>query len=137
MVVEHLDNPQSQFAEICRVLKPNGVFIFHTVNENGYFARMRKVVPNALVKKLTRLLDGRAADDVFEVQYKANREETIKPLAQKTNFTVEKIKLISSDAVFAQFPPLAIAELFFIRLLMRHSLCRWRTNIIVILKKNA
>ncbi|MCY7376320.1 MAG: class I SAM-dependent methyltransferase [Pyrinomonadaceae bacterium] len=136
MVVEHLDNPQIQFAEICRVLKPNGIFIFHTVNENGCFARMRKVVPNALVKKLTRLLDGRTADDVFEVQYKANREETISPLAQKTNFTIEKIKLISSDAVFALVPPFAVAELFFIRLLMRHSLRRWRTNIIVILKKN-
>ena len=135
MVVEHLDNPQIQFAEINRVLKPGGVFIFHTVNENGYFARLRKIVPEALVKKLTRLLDGRAADDVFAVQYKANRAETINALARKTNFTVEKIKLLSSDAVFAVIPPLAVVELFWIKLLMRSSLRRWRTNIIVILKK--
>lgn len=136
MVVEHLDNPQIQFSEINRALKPNGIFIFHTVNEKGYFARMRKIVPNALVKKLTHLLDGRPADDVFAVQYKANREETIKALAEKTNFTVEKIKLLSSDAVFALIPPFAVVELFFIRLLMRDSFSKWRTNIIVVLKKN-
>ena len=135
MVVEHLDNPRVQFAEINRVLKPNGIFIFHTVNESGYFARMRKIVPETLVKKLTRLLDGRPADDVFEVHYKANREETISALADETNFTVEKIKLISSDAVFSLVPPLAVAELLFIKLLMRSSLRRWRTNIIVVLKK--
>lgn len=135
MVVEHLDNPRIQFAEINRVLKPNGIFIFHTVNESGYFARMRKIVPETLVKKLSRLLDGRPADDVFKVHYKANREETITALARETNFTVEKIKLISSDAVFALVPPLAVTELLFIKLLMRNSFRRWRTNIIVILRK--
>jgi ubiquinone/menaquinone biosynthesis C-methylase UbiE len=137
MVVEHLDNPSVQFAEINRVLKPNGIFIFHTVNETGYFAAMRKIVPNSLAKKLARVLDGRESDDVFEVHYKANSEKKIKLLAQETGFEVEKIKLISSDAVFALIPPLAVVELLLIRLLMRKSLQKLRTNIIVILKKKA
>ena len=136
MVVEHLDAPQIQFAEINRILKPNGRFIFHTVNETGYFARLRKLVPGKVVIRLTNLLDGRAADDVFAVHYRANREETISRLARETNFAVERIKFISSDAVFAVVPPLAVAELAWIKLLMRRSLRRLRTNIIVILKKN-
>jgi 2-polyprenyl-3-methyl-5-hydroxy-6-metoxy-1,4-benzoquinol methylase len=135
MVVEHLDNPRIQFAEISRVLKPSGIFIFHTVNETGYFAAMRKITPKPLVKKLARLLDGRQSDDVFEVHYKANREEQIKRLAQETGFELETIKLINSDAVFALVPPLAVVELLWIRLLMNHSLRKLRTNIIVILKK--
>ena len=136
MVVEHLDAPHVQFSEINRILKPNGRFIFHTVNETGYFARLRKLVPGKLVKRLTNLLDGRAADDVFPVHYRANREETISRLARETNFAVEKIKFVSSDAVFAVVPPLALLELAWLKLLMRRSLRRWRTNIIVILKKN-
>lgn len=136
MVVEHLDDPRVQFAEINRVLKPGGIFVFHTVNETGYFAAMRKFTPNALVKKLARLLDGRPSGDVFEVHYKANREEQIEQLARETNFRLETVKLISSDAVFALVPPLAAIELLWIKLLMRRSMRRWRTNIIVVLRKN-
>lgn len=135
MVVEHLDNPFVQFAEISRVLKPDGIFIFHTVNETGYFAKMRKAAPPKLVKKFARILDGREAEDVFDVHYKANRAETIERLARETDFKVEQIKLISSDAVFALVPPLAVAELLWLKLLMRPSLRRLRTNIIVILRK--
>lgn len=136
MVVEHLDAPQIQFAEVNRILKPNGIFIFHTVNETGYFARLRKLVPDKLAKRLSGLLDGRTADDVFPVHYRANREEVITRLARETNFAVERIKFISSDAIFAVVPPLAVVELAWLKLLMRRSFQHLRTNIIVILKKN-
>ncbi len=135
MVVEHFDNPKVQFSEINRVLKPNGIFIFHTVNGTGYFAIMRKIVPNVFAKKLAKVLDGRESDDVFEVHYKANSEKKVRLLAQETGFEVEKIKLISSDATFALIPPLAVIELLWIRLLMQKSLQKLRTNIIVVLKK--
>lgn len=135
MVVEHLDDPQIQFAEINRVLKPGASFIFHTPNESGYFAVIRKLVPKPVVKRLAALLDGREADDVFEIQYKANREDKIESLARETNFEVQEIKLVSSDAVCALIPPLAAAELLWIKLLMRRGLRRFRTNLIVVLRK--
>lgn len=137
MVVEHLDNPHVQFAEINRVLKPGGRFIFHTPNEAGYFTVIRKMVPKILVKKLAALLDGRVEDDVFETHYQANREHKIISLARKTNFEVEHIKFISSHAVCMMIPPVAAIELVWIRLLMLPSLRRFRTNMIVTLKKKA
>ena len=137
MVVEHLDNPQIQFAEINRVLKPGARFVFHTPNESGYFAIIRRAIPERLVKKLASLLDERPADDVFEIQYKANRADKIQSLAEATNFEIEQIRYVSSDAVCSIIPPLAAAELMWIRLLMRSSLRRYRTNLIVILKKKA
>ena len=135
MVVEHLDDPQIQFAEINRVLKPGAKFIFHTPNETGYFAVLRRAMPERIVKKLASLLDGRTEDDVFEIQYKANREDKIAALAERTNFEIERIKFVSSDAVCAVIPPLAAAELLWIRVLMSRSLRRFRTNLIVTLRK--
>ncbi len=137
MVVEHLDNPKIQFAEINRVLKPGARFVFHTPNETGYFARLRRLIPGVVATKLAGILDGREADDVFEIQYKANREDKIKVLAEDTNFEIEQIKLVSSDAVCSIIPPLAVVELFWIRLLMRSSMRRFRTNLIVTLRKKA
>ncbi|MCA1481725.1 hypothetical protein I6F37_43095, partial [Bradyrhizobium sp. NBAIM08] len=122
---------------INRVLKPGGQFIFHTPNETGYFAVFRKLVPKPLVKKLAALFDGRPADDVFEIHYKANREEKIEAVARETNFEIKEIKFVSSDAVCAVVPPLAVIELLWIRLLMRPSMRRFRTNLIVVLKKKA
>jgi ubiquinone/menaquinone biosynthesis C-methylase UbiE len=135
MVVEHLDNPKIQFTEISRILKPGGVFIFHTVNEAGYFSILRKMTPNFLVKKASKALDGREAEDVFEVHYRANKPELIDSLAAETNFAVDEIKLVSSDAVFAKIPPLAVIELIWIRILMKKSFKKWRTNLIVTLRK--
>lgn len=138
MVVEHLDNPRRQFSEICRILKPGGFFVFHTVNKGGYFARLRRLVPDAVVKRTVKLLDGRDGEDVFDVHYKANSPKTIDVLCKEMGFEIEAIKFISSDAVFAAVPPLAALELMWIKLLMFSSLRRWRTNLIVVLrKKNA
>lgn len=137
MVVEHLDNPRVQFAEVNRTLKPGGIFIFHTPNEHGYFSMIRKAVPKGIVKKMAKALDGRDCEDVFEVHYQANNREKIERLAEETNFTVEKIKYVSSDAVTALVPPLAVAELLWIKVLMSKKLGRFRTNLIVILRKKS
>lgn len=135
MVVEHLDNPQVQFREVNRVLKPGGFFIFHTPNEYGHFSMMRKMVPAFAVKKLSKMLDGRDAEDVFEVHYKANNHQAIENLAAETGFQTEEIKMVSSDAVFAVVPPLAVMELIWIKILKAESLKSLRTNIIAVLRK--
>jgi ubiquinone/menaquinone biosynthesis C-methylase UbiE len=135
MVVEHLDNPQVQFREVNRVLKPGGFFIFHTPNEYGHFSMMRKMVPSFAVKKLSKMLDGRDAEDVFEVHYKANNSQAIENLAEENGFETQEIRMVSSDAVFAVVPPLAVIELLWIRILKAESLKSLRTNIIAVLKK--
>ena len=45
MVVEHLDDPSSQFAEVSRVLVPGGVFVFHTPNAQSYVIAAARVFP--------------------------------------------------------------------------------------------
>jgi ubiquinone/menaquinone biosynthesis C-methylase UbiE len=135
MVVEHLDDPDRQFAEVLRVLKPGGIFIFHTVNSNSYFARLRRLVPERMVKPLAKLLDERDSVDVFPVQYKANTPGQISEIARNVGFELTRFRFITSDAVFARFFLFAPFELLLIRILMLSRFREHRTNLISCLMK--
>lgn len=135
MVVEHLDAPARQFAEIHRILKPGGRFIFHTPNTLGYTTLCARLLSNSFKKKLVYLLEGRKGEDIFPAYYRANSESRIRQLAQSTGFHIEKIKLIVSSAEAAIVPPIAVLELLWIRMLMTRSLRKFRVNIIAILEK--
>jgi len=135
MVVEHLDNPEEQFREVHRILKPGGKFIFHTPNAYGHFAALRKLTPSKLKDVLVPLLDGRAPEDVFPVRYRANTRSQIARIAGSAGFSVLKMKMIVSDAITAVILPLAAIELLWIRLLMTAPMRPLRTNIIAILQK--
>jgi len=135
MVVEHLDDPGPQFQEIGRILKPGGRFIFHTVNRHGHFAVLRLLTPQRLKNRIVRALDGREAEDVFEVHYKANTRRRIEELSRAAEFHVVKIRMLVTDAVFQIIPPLAAVELLWIRALMTRPLKSLRTNIAAILQK--
>jgi SAM-dependent methyltransferase len=135
MVVEHLDDPAEQFREIGRILKPKGVFLFHTPNAYGHGVILSKFVPEWLKGKLIYLLEGRDEQDIFPTHYKANTEAQVKMLAHANGFEVVQLDLIATDAIFAMIPPLAALELLWIRLLMTQPFRSLRTNMIVALRK--
>jgi len=135
MVVEHLDAPGLQFAEIARVLKPGGVFIMHTPNRRSYSTIAARLIPERIKKKLVYLLEERPAEDVFETFYRANTREEIEKLARGAGFGVRRIRLLVSSAELVVVPPLVVFELLWIRLLMTKLLKPFRTMIIAVLQK--
>lgn len=135
MVIEHLENPEIEFTEINRILEPGGRFIFHTPNAYGHPSIMTRMVPDLIKNQLVHLLDGRPPGDIFKTHFKANTRKRIDALARANGFEVEEIKLIVSEAVFMAIPPLAVTELFYLRLLMTQPLETFRTNIIAVLVK--
>jgi SAM-dependent methyltransferase len=137
MVVEHLDQPEEQFREVGRVLKPGGVFIFHTPNARGYATRLARLIPGGSKAKLAYILDGREENDVFDTFYRANTEESIGHVAAAAGFEVCKIRMLVSDAIFGVVPPLAALELLWIKLLMTRILRPLRTTIIAVLRPRA
>lgn len=137
MVVEHLPAPASQFKEVARVLRPGGRFIFHTPNLAGYTTFLGRIVPEPLKRPVIRFFQGRSAEDVYPTFYRANRQSDIEGAAKEAGFEVEEIRYILSDAQFVMIPPLAIAELGLLRMLSSERWERWRTNLIVILRKTA
>src|SRR6266581_2222108 len=135
MVVEHLDAPEAQFAEIARVLRPSGIFLLHTPNRRGYSTRATMLIPGFIKKKLVYLLEGRTEGDVFETFYRANTKEEIEGLAATAGLDVKEIKLTVSSAELVVLPPLVVFELLWIRLLRTKPLKPYRTQIIVMLQK--
>jgi SAM-dependent methyltransferase len=137
MVVEHLDDPERQFREIARVLKPAGTFLLHTPNAYGYQTALSRVVPERLKGLLIRVLDSRSAADVFPTHYRANTDAAIADVGRRAGLSVARIQMVATDAVFAVVPPLAALELAAIRLTLSDRLRRYRSDIIATLEKPA
>jgi len=135
MVIEHLKEPNVQFSEIFRILKPGGKFIFHTPNTLGYITVLARIIPNGVKDKLVYLLQGRKEEDVFPAYYRANSKKEITSLASQSGFIVESIRMLASSAQFVIIPPLVVLELCFIRLLMSNRFKMFRPYILTILRK--
>jgi ubiquinone/menaquinone biosynthesis C-methylase UbiE len=135
MVVEHLDNPDVQFLEVSRVLRPGGIFIFHTPSAYGYPIMLARFVPRGPKLTLVRLLDGRKAEDVYPAFYRANTRRRIEELSRLTGLEVSELRMLVTDATFNVLPPIAAVELAWIRLLMTETFKPLRTNVIAVLTK--
>jgi ubiquinone/menaquinone biosynthesis C-methylase UbiE len=135
MVLEHLQNPEIQLQEIFRILKPEGLFIFHTPNLRCYSTLFARLLPMSLKSKLIWFLQKRKDQDVFPTYYRINTTRDIKRIAELTGFQIKKIRLIVSSAQCVMLPPIIILELLLIRLLMTRFGRPFRTNMISILKK--
>jgi len=135
MVVEHLDRPEVQFAEVERVLRPGGTLLLHTPNALGYLTLVNRLVPHGASRRLARIFDGRGAGDVFPAYYRANSPHRLQRLAGRTGLTLETARLVTSSAAFVVLPPLMLLELLWIRLLMTKPLRPLRTNLIAVLRK--
>ena len=137
MVVEHVSDPDKMLKEVCRLLKPGGLFVFHTTNSANPMLWTATKVPEGLKLKLIYLLEGRKSEDVFPTCYKINTPDQVRGLAARSGLAVEKIDLVSTSAVTQLLTPLAILELFFIRMLRNPKLENLRTNLVCVLKKPA
>jgi ubiquinone/menaquinone biosynthesis C-methylase UbiE len=103
-VLEHLAQPEVIFAEVSRVLKREGSFIFLTPNAMSMVALMNRAL-KPLQHTLVPRLYGRAESDTFPVQYKANTRSQVMVLAKRSGLQVDILHQIE-DPTYLAFSPL-------------------------------
>lgn len=135
MVIEHLDAPGRQFAEIARVLAPGGCFLFHTPNLYGYYTLISCLLPESWKHRLALLLQGRPSEDVYPTYYRANTARRVQQLAAEAGFEAPQLRHIPSTPQTIPLPPLVPVELLWIRVTMLRAFAPLRTNLIAVLRK--
>jgi len=112
-LLEHLENPELDLAEISRVLKPNGVFIFITPNKRHPIAWLNQTIGRfaAVQDWLVERLYGRVAADTFPTWYLANSKSQLEAYLRQISkdspfeFKIDQLHFIP-DPTYLAFHPL-------------------------------
>jgi len=101
-VLEHLAAPQAVFAEVARVLRPGGRFVFLTPNVRHPLPRLarRLARATALQARLVARVYGRTAADTFPVYYRANSPEALTQIAAQVGLALVQLELVEDPAYF-------------------------------------
>ena len=97
-VMEHVTEPEKVYAELCRVVKPGGHFIFLTANLWDYASLIAKIVPNRFHPWVVSKTEGREPEDVFPIAYQTNTRRAVNRLTKASGFE------IVSFAYLGQYP---------------------------------
>ncbi len=102
-VMEHINNPDEAFAEIARVLKPQGVYIFVTPSIHDYGTLIARLVPNRFHGKIVSAVEGRAQEDVFPTVYASNSLKTVRKQVAKAGLILGEGRYIGQYPSYFMF----------------------------------
>lgn len=101
-VMEHIVDPYSVLGEVFRVLKPGGAFMFKTPNKYHYMPLIARVTPHRFHQYINRLR-GRAVEDTFPTQYKANCRRDVARLAHEAKLEIDRLELYEGRPEYLRF----------------------------------
>ena len=102
-LLEHLERPLSTFAQISRVLKPGGVFVFITPNTAHPLSVLNRGLGrfSQLQGRLVEQFYGREEADAFPTYYRANSETAVTSLCHECDLEISEFQLIPDPTYLA------------------------------------
>jgi ubiquinone/menaquinone biosynthesis C-methylase UbiE len=137
MVVEHVDDPRGFLADVFRVLRPGGHFLFVTPNALSPLIVAARMMPDRVEKALVGYLEHRSEEDVFPTVYRMNEPGVIARLAAETGFETEEVSLIGTVGLMDRLGPVAWIECFFLKGLESSFHGKLQPDIIAVLRRKA
>lgn len=98
-VLEHVEYPACHLAEVNRVLKPGGIYLFRTPNRYHYVSIVSNYTPlwfHRLISNRIRNLP-RNAHDPYPTFYRFNDQRTITAAAQKIGMEIVEFHLVEKE----------------------------------------
>ena len=93
-VMEHLEEPEAAYAEIARVLKPGGVYVFTTPSIYDYGSLAALLISNRFHARIVTATEGRAGEDVFPTVFGSNSRAAITRQARAAGLAVRELEYI-------------------------------------------
>jgi SAM-dependent methyltransferase len=102
-VMEHLEQPEAAYAEIARVLKPGGVYVFTTPSIYDYGSVAALLIPNRFHARIVSATEGRAGEDVFPTVFGSNSRRAITRQADDCGLAVRELDYIGQYPSYLVF----------------------------------
>ena len=136
MVLEHLAEPGRVLAEVARVLRPGGRFVFVTPNRNHPLVwSASTLVPASWRRLLARWMEGRALEHVFPTYYRANTRRDVHALAAAAGLRARHVTVFPSYPMLRRPWLLTLLEVLWIRALRWPRLRGLASNLVGALEK--
>ncbi|MBK8989306.1 MAG: class I SAM-dependent methyltransferase [Chloroflexi bacterium] len=102
-LLEHLERPSLTFAQLARVLRPGGVFVFITPNRRHPLSGLNRTLGRfaRLQRTLVARVYGRAAADAFPTFYRANSPVALRQLAAAHGLELSALHAIPDPTYLA------------------------------------
>lgn len=102
-VMEHVADPRAVYAEMHRVLRPGGHFVFLTANLWDYASIIAMCIPNRLHPAIVARTEGRAEEDVFPVCYRTNTRRSVSRWAREAGFELASFRYLGQYPSYFMF----------------------------------
>jgi SAM-dependent methyltransferase len=98
-VLEHIADPGAHLSEVCRTLKPGGVYLFRTPNRYHYVSVVSRLTPHwfheAVANRLRNL--GEDARDPYPTYYRLNSRGAIRRAAARAGLRVRELRMVEKE----------------------------------------
>ena len=105
-VLEHVDRVGPFFAEVSRVLRRGGRFVFLTPSKYDYVSLAAGIIPSRWHPWLVGKTEGRAESETFATFYRAKSRRQVRRLARASGLEVERLEYLHHCPSHLTFSPL-------------------------------